>query len=147
MFPASLMFSRMFTIMVLAWKVWEIDWLRSGKGPVFRNRFFALLGNGIFNTGTIIAGLNFLVVIYFVDGDMWTHHRKTSANLFSIKKFKTAVLETCEFIMLYNLISFFVVNEHCDKLVKLIDGKGGDAFDIQVYLTVLSLLMTLMCRI
>jgi len=76
-----------------------------GKGPIFKSRFQALLGDGIFNT----------------DGDKWYKHRKTSAHLFNTNKFKTTVLDT--------------FNRHCDVLVDIINkhaaaGKDGESFDI-----------------
>lgn len=57
-----------------------------GKGPIFRRRAIGLLGNGIFN----------------VDGHEWYVHRKVSANLFNVRKFKTTIFST------------FL--EHCDIL-------------------------------
>lgn len=61
-----------------------------GKGPIFKSKFQLLLGDGIFNT----------------DGDLWYKHRKTSAHLFNLNKFRTTVLDT--------------FNRHCDTLVGII---------------------------
>ena len=49
-----------------------------GKGPIMYQRFKGLFGNGIFNS----------------DNDIWYHHRKTSANIFNMNKFKTTILDT-----------------------------------------------------
>lgn len=74
-----------------------------GKGPNFKYRFQSLLGDGIFNT----------------DGDLWYKHRKTSAHLFNLNKFKTTVLDT--------------FNDHMDTLCAIIanNAEKNVAFDIQ----------------
>lgn len=70
-----------------------------GKGPTFSYRFQSLLGDGIFNT----------------DGDRWYNHRKTSAHLFNLNKFKTGVLDT--------------FNDHADKLISILN--SSTVLDIQ----------------
>jgi cytochrome P450 len=72
-----------------------------GKGPVFHRKFEGLLGNGIFN----------------VDGKLWYRHRKTSAHLFNLNKFKGVVLDT--------------FNDHCNIVISIMAMKAGAPFDIQ----------------
>lgn len=71
------------------------------SGPAFKNKFYGLLGDGIFNA----------------DGQQWYAHRKTSAHLFKLSEFKSTVLE--------------IFNHDLDIVSSLIVGKNGRAFDMQ----------------
>jgi hypothetical protein len=73
-----------------------------GKGPIWAERFYGLLGTGIFNS----------------DGAVWYKHRRISANLFKLSSFKNEILNT-----------FF---SHSIELAEVIHSKGSTKFDIQV---------------
>lgn len=75
-----------------------------GKGPAMKWRFQGLLGDGIFN----------------VDGEKWYKHRKTSAHLFSMNKFKGMVLAT--------------LNDNVNKVIDIINQQNGKEFNIQALL-------------
>lgn len=72
-----------------------------GKGgQEFKPKFQGLLGNGIFNT----------------DGHYWYAHRKTSAMIFKLNRFKSSVSD--------------IFNEDMDECIAWIRNKGGKKFDI-----------------
>lgn len=70
------------------------------KGPEMKSRFQELLGNGIFNA----------------DGDQWSFHRKTAANLFNLNRFKGVILDT--------------FNDHCNILDHIFVDSQGNPVDI-----------------
>jgi cytochrome P450 len=71
-----------------------------GKGgPEFKPKFQGFLGNGIFNA----------------DGQTWYAHRKTSALIFKLNRFKTSVSE--------------IFHDDMDQAVQWIRSKGGQKFD------------------
>lgn len=72
-----------------------------GKGPLIKEHFEEMLGEGIFRT----------------DGDVWFKHRKTSSHLFNLNIFKHSVLDT--------------FNEHGEEMVAKIATFNGKPFDIQ----------------
>lgn len=72
-----------------------------GKGPILYRRFFGLLGDGIFNA----------------DNDIWYHHRKTSAHIFNVNKFRTCILST--------------FNEKCDTVIETLRKHTTDSTDFQ----------------
>mmetsp|Transcript_24914 Transcript_24914/g.36752 ORF Transcript_24914/g.36752 Transcript_24914/m.36752 type:complete len:506 (+) Transcript_24914:53-1570(+) len=66
-----------------------------GKGPLFSEKFYGLLGDGIFSS----------------DGAVWYKHRKTSSHLFNLNKFKSSVLDT--------------FNDHCNILIDILSSSTG----------------------
>lgn len=83
------------------------NWENFGKTGPFKSRVQGLLGDGIFNS----------------DGHQWFAHRKTSAHLFKLNKFRGSILE--------------VFNDDLNQAIKLINSKIAEsngtttaAFDI-----------------
>jgi cytochrome P450 len=70
-------------------------------GPGFKPFMQPLLGNGIFNA----------------DGHIWYAHRKTSALIFKLNRFKSSVSK--------------VFNEDMDEVITWIRKQGGKVFDLQ----------------
>lgn len=69
-------------------------------GPEFKPKFQGVMGNGIFNA----------------DGHTWYAHRKTSALIFKMNRFRTQVSQ--------------VFNEDMDEVVTFIRKQGGKKFDL-----------------
>lgn len=79
----------------------KTNYTNFGKaGPAFKPKFQSLLGNGIFNA----------------DGHQWYAHRKTSALIFRLNRFKTSVLQ--------------VFNEDMDQCSSWIRERKEQSFDM-----------------
>lgn len=72
-----------------------------GKTGSLKTKFQPILGDGIFNS----------------DGQQWYGHRKTSAHLFKLEKFRTSIIET--------------FNNEMFSFLSLIRANKGEPFDIQ----------------
>jgi cytochrome P450 len=80
-----------------------------GKTGSFKTKFQQLLGDGIFNS----------------DGKQWYGHRKTSAHLFKLDKFRTTMVDTFNFEM--------------NSVLSNIHNEKGQPFDVQSLMAKLTL--------